>query len=80
MFHLRKNELSVPMSLLFIPFVPFLAVNLLVLISQVKFRHFVLTTGRGIFPGEIIFTSIRVGLGHLFEQGVKPNLFLLCSP
>ena len=77
---LRKNEASVLLSLRLVPIVPFFAVNLLAAISRVGFRNFVLTTSVGILPGAIVFTSIGVGLGSVFDQGAEPDLSVLWSP
>ena len=77
---LRKNEVSVLLSLRLVPVVPFFAVNLLAAISRVGFRNFVLTTSVGILPGAIVFTSIGVGLGYVFDQGAEPDLSVLWSP
>ncbi|MEK9643317.1 MAG: TVP38/TMEM64 family protein [Paracoccaceae bacterium] len=77
---LRKNEVSVLLSLRLVPIVPFFAVNLLAAISRVGFRNFVLTTSVGILPGAIVFTSIGVGLGSVFDQGAEPDLSVLWSP
>ena len=77
---LRKNEVSVLLSLRLVPIVPFFAVNLLAAISRVGFRNFVLTASVGILPGAIVFTSIGVGLGSVFDQGAEPDLSVLSSP
>ena len=77
---LRKNKVSVLLSLRLVPVVPFFAVNLLAAISRVGFRTFVLTTSVGILPGAIVFTSIGVGLGSVFDQGAEPDLSVLWSP
>ena len=77
---LRKNEVSVLLSLRLVPVVPFFAVNLLAAISRVGLRNFVLTTSVGILPGAIVFTSIGVGLGSVFDQGAEPDLSVLWSP
>ena len=77
---LRKNEVSVLLSLRLVPVVPFFAVNLLAAISRVGFRNFVLTTSVGILPGAIVFTSMGVGLGSVFDQGAEPDLSVLWSP
>ena len=60
--------------------VSFFVANVLEAISEVRFRNFVLTTGIGILPGAIVFTSLGVGLETLFDKGVEMNLFLLWSP
>ena len=77
---LRKNKVSVLLSLRLVPVVPFFAVNLLAAISRVGFRTFVLTTSVGILPGAIVFTSIGVGLGSVFDQSAEPDLSVLWSP
>ncbi len=77
---LRKNEIRVLLSLRLIPAVPFFVANLLAALSGVSFCNFVFTTVFGIFPGAVVFTSIGVGLGDVFDKATKPNLSILLSP
>ena len=54
--------------------------NVLVAISQVRFRIFVITTGIGILLRAFIVNSLGVGLESLLDQGVEMDLFLPRSP
>ncbi|MGY3437911.1 MULTISPECIES: TVP38/TMEM64 family protein [unclassified Marinovum] len=77
---LRDNEISVLLLLRLVPAVPFFVANLLPALVGVKFRNFVWTTAVGIIPGAIVFTSIGVGLGAVFDRGESPDLSLLWEP
>lgn len=77
---LAENELSVLFILRLVPVVPFFVANLLPALVGVKFRNFVVTTALGIIPGTLVFTSIGVGLGEVFDRGETPDLTLLWAP
>ncbi|SMC49586.1 TVP38/TMEM64 family protein [Primorskyibacter flagellatus] len=77
---LRENEISVLFLLRLVPAVPFFVANLLPAIVGVKFRNFLWTTALGIIPGAIVFTSIGVGVGEVFDRGDTPDLSLLWEP
>ncbi|MCJ7871675.1 TVP38/TMEM64 family protein [Marinovum sp. 2_MG-2023] len=77
---LRDNEISVLLLLRLVPAVPFFVANLVPALVGVKFRNFVWTTAVGIIPGAIVFTSIGVGLGAVFDRGESPDLSLLWEP
>ena len=77
---LQKNEISVLFILRLVPVVPFFIANLVPALVGVKFRNFVLTTFLGIMPGALVFTSIGVGLGEVFDRGEQPDLSLLWAP
>ncbi len=77
---LRDNEVSVLLLIRLVPAVPFFVANLLPALVGVKFRNFVWTTAVGIIPGAIVFTSIGVGLGAVFDRGEDPDLSLLWEP
>jgi len=77
---LSENEISVLFLLRLVPAVPFFVANLLPALVGVKFRNFVLTTVIGIIPGALVFTSIGVGLGEVFDRGDSPDLSLLWEP
>jgi len=77
---LRENEISVLFLLRLVPAVPFFVANLLPALVGVKYRNFVFTTFLGIIPGAIVFTSIGVGLGEVFDRGENPDLSLLWEP
>ena len=76
----RKIEVSLLLSVRLIPVVRFFAANVLVSISQVSFRNFVLITGIGILPGSNVFTSLRVGLDFCLIRGLRSTYlcFELC--
>lgn len=77
---LRENEVSVLFLLRLVPAVPFFVANLVPALVGVKFTNFVWTTALGIIPGGIVFTSIGVGLGEVFDRGENPDLSLLWAP
>ncbi len=77
---LRENEISVLFLLRLVPVVPFFVANLVPALVGVKFRNFVMTTALGIIPGAIVFTSIGMGLGEVFDRGESPDLSLLWAP
>lgn len=77
---LRSNEISVLFLLRLVPAVPFFVANLLPALVGVKFRNFLWTTALGIVPGGLVFTSIGVGLGEVFDRGESPDLSLLWEP
>ena len=77
---LRENEISVMFLLRLVPVVPFFVANLLPALVGVRFRNFVLTTVLGIIPGALVFTSIGVGVGEVFDRGEAPDLSLLWAP
>ncbi len=77
---LRENEISMLFLLRLVPVVPFFVANLVPALVGVKLRNFVWTTALGIIPGGIVFTSIGVGLGEVFDRGESPDLSLLWAP
>ena len=77
---LRKTEIEVLFLLRLVPAVPFFVANLLPALVGVKFRNFLITTAIGIIPGALVFTSIGVGLGQVFDRGENPDLSLLWEP
>lgn len=77
---LHENEISVLFLLRLVPAVPFFVANLLPALVGVKLRNFVVTTALGIIPGALVFTSIGVGLGEVFDRGETPDLSLLWAP
>ena len=74
---LRENELSVLFLLRLVPAVPFFVANLLPALVGVRLWTFVWTTALGIIPGALVFTSIGVGVGTVFDRGGTPDLSLL---
>ena len=77
---LRENEVSVLLLLRLVPAVPFFVANLLPALVGVKFRTYFWTTALGILPGALVFTSIGVGVGEVFDRGETPDLSLLRAP
>ncbi|MCR8548160.1 TVP38/TMEM64 family protein [Salipiger sp. P9] len=77
---LRDNEVSVLFLLRLVPAVPFFVANLLPALVGVKLWNFTWTTALGIIPGALVFTSIGVGVGEVFDRGEAPDLSLLWAP
>lgn len=77
---LHDNEIPVLFMMRLVPAVPFFVANLLPALVGVRFRNFLLTTALGIIPGALVFTSIGVGLGEVFDRGARPDLSLLWAP
>ncbi|WP_353473209.1 VTT domain-containing protein [Salipiger sp. H15] len=77
---LRQNEVSVLLLLRLVPAVPFFVANLLPALVGVRFATFAWTTALGIIPGALVFTSIGVGVGSVFDRGGEPDLSLLWAP
>lgn len=77
---LDENQISVLLILRLVPVVPFFVANLLPALVGVSFRSFLWTTALGIIPGALVFTSIGVGLGEVFDRGESPDLSLLWAP
>lgn len=77
---LQKNEISFMLLLRLVPAVPFFVANLLPALVGVKFVNFLWTTVLGIIPGGIVYTSIGVGVGEVFDRGETPDLALLWEP
>ncbi len=77
---LHDNEISVLLILRLVPLVPFFVANLVPALVGVGLRNFVWTTAVGIIPGALVFTSIGVGLGEVFDRGESPDLSLLWAP
>ncbi len=77
---LRENEVSVLLLLRLVPAVPFFVANLLPALVGVRLGNFAWTTALGIIPGALVFTSIGVGVGSVFDRGETPDLSLLWAP
>ncbi|WP_121631296.1 TVP38/TMEM64 family protein [Tropicibacter alexandrii] len=77
---LHDNEISVLLILRLVPLVPFFVANLVPALVGVGLRNFVWTTAVGIIPGALVFTSIGVGLGEVFDRGESPDLSLFWAP
>ncbi|WP_420003996.1 TVP38/TMEM64 family protein [Arenibacterium sp. LLYu02] len=77
---LQKTEIEVLLLLRLVPVVPFFVANLLPALVGVRLLSFFWTTALGIIPGALVFTSIGVGLGEVFDRGESPDLSLLWAP
>lgn len=77
---LRDSQVSVLLLLRLVPAVPFFVANLLPALVGVRFGTFLWTTAIGIIPGALVFTSVGVGLGEVFDRGETPDLSLLWTP
>ncbi|SFE51763.1 TVP38/TMEM64 family protein [Roseivivax sediminis] len=77
---LHENEIEVLLLMRLVPVVPFFVANLVPALVGVGWRNFALTTAFGIVPGAVVFTSIGVGVGEVFDRGGTPDLSLLWAP
>ncbi|NRB35732.1 MAG: TVP38/TMEM64 family protein [Rhodobacteraceae bacterium] len=77
---LLDNAVSVMLMMRLVPVVPFFVTNLLPALVGVRFWSFLWTTALGIVPGALVFTSIGVGVGEVFDRGEQPDLSLLWAP
>lgn len=77
---LQETEIEVLLLLRLVPVVPFFVANLLPALVGVRLLPFFWTTALGIIPGALVFTSIGVGLGEVFDRGESPDLSLLWAP
>lgn len=76
---LTENEVSVLLLLRLVPAVPFFVANLLPALVGVRFANYLWTTAIGIIPGALVFTSIGVGVGEVFDRGESPDLSIFWS-
>lgn len=65
----RENALSYLLVMRLVPIFPFFVVNLVPAFLGVPLRTFVVATFFGIIPGALVYTSVGVGLGSVFESG-----------
>ena len=77
---LHENEISVLLLIRLVPIIPFFVANLLPALAGVRSWNFFWTTAIGIIPGALVYTSIGVGVGEVFDQGEAPSLNLLQEP
>lgn len=75
-----ENQWSMLFLMRFLPIVPFFVANLLPAFVGVPLYRFVVSTGLGIIPGALVFTSIGAGLGLVLEAGEKPDLGVIFEP
>ena len=77
---LTINQVSIMLILRLVPVVPFFLANILPALVGVRLFNFIWTTIIGIIPGGIVFTSIGVGVGEVFDRNEYPSLEVLFSP
>lgn len=77
---LRENEWSVLLMMRLVPVVPFFLANLIPAFLGVRLSRFAITTGLGIIPGGLVFTSVGAGLGAVFARGEAPDLGIIFAP
>ncbi|MDT8854421.1 VTT domain-containing protein [Paracoccaceae bacterium Fryx2] len=77
---LRENEWSVLLMMRLVPVVPFFLANLIPAFLGVRLSRFAITTGLGIIPGALVFTSVGSGLGEVFARGAAPDLGIIFAP
>lgn len=75
-----ENQWSMLFLIRLLPIVPFFVANLLPAFVGVPLYRFVVSTGLGIVPGTLVFTSVGAGLGSVFERGETPNLGVIFEP
>lgn len=76
----QENQWSALLVMRLLPVVPFFLANLLPAFAGVRLWPFVVTTGIGIFPATLIFTSVGAGVQDLLAGGTPPDLASLTSP
>lgn len=77
---MRRNEISVLLTMRLVPVVPFFLANLIAAVLGVGLIRFVWTTFVGIVPGGIVYTWVGAGLGEVFARGETPNLGIIFEP
>ena len=75
-----ENQWSMLFLIRLVPAVPFFVANLLPALLGVSTFRFVVTTGIGIIPGGVVYTSIGAGLSEVFARGETPNLGIIFEP
>lgn len=76
----ENNEASVMLVLRLIPAVPFFIANLAPAFLGARLSTFVWTTLLGAAPATAIFAWVGAGLGDVFDQGGRPDPYLLFEP
>lgn len=74
------NQWSMLFLIRLLPIVPFFVANLLPAFIGVPLHRFVISTGLGIIPGTVVFTSIGAGLGSVLKTGGTPDLGVIFEP
>lgn len=77
---INDNQWSMLFLIRFLPIVPFFVANLLPAFVGVPLYRFVVSTGLGIIPGTLVFTSIGSGLGGVFARGETPDFGVIFEP
>ncbi len=75
-----ENQWSMLFLLRLVPAVPFFVANLLPALLGVSTFRYVVTTGLGIIPGAVVYTSIGAGLSEVIARGETPNLGIIFEP
>lgn len=75
-----ENQWSMLFLIRLVPLVPFFVANLIPALVGVSLWRFVVSTGVGIIPGGLVFTSVGAGLGEVFARGETPNLGIIFEP
>ena len=76
----QKNAVSYLFFLRLVPLFPFFIINAVPALLNVKLRTFSYTTFFGIIPGTFVYVLVGNGLGHVFDSGQQPNLFIIFEP
>lgn len=77
---LRKNQVTVLLTMRLIPVMPFFVANLAPALVGVGFWTFAITTFVGIIPADVIYTQLGAGLGGVFARGEHPDMRILFTP
>ena len=76
----RANAFTYLLVLRLIPAVPFWLCNIASGFVPMPMKTYVAATVLGIIPSTLIYSSIGSGLGHVFEQGGKPDMSMVTDP
>ena len=76
----QRDAFQYLLFLRLVPIFPFWVVNIVPALLNVKRSQFILATGLGIMPGSLVYVMIGNGLGHLLDQGKKPDLGIIFQP
>ena len=74
------NQWSMLFLIRLVPAVPFFVANLIPAFVGVPLHRFVISTGLGIVPGALVYTSVGAGLGAVFDRGGVPDLGVIFEP
>lgn len=76
----QENALSYLLVMRLVPLFPFFVVNLVPAFLGVSLKTFVAATFFGIIPGALVYTSVGVGLGSVFDAGGSLSAQTILSP